>query len=73
MATASERVEALRAQHIVRVILIEGIERCDIDGVRVYPIKTGFRHDTSEVVALNKAAINEPLGMTEVLRQRPHR
>jgi hypothetical protein len=71
MRTAEQRVAALRAPHTVKVVILEGVERCEVDGVRVYPIKTGYRHDSVEVVALNKAVPNEVLGVDEALRPKP--
>lgn len=49
--TPAETLAAYRTNH--RIEVVDG--RCAVDGIRVHPIRNGFRHDAAEIIALIKA------------------
>lgn len=59
---AIERVKALRSRHRVWPTDYNVGLVCWKDGVRIHPIKSGWKHDTAEMARLNDeaAAIAQP-------------
>lgn len=54
---AIERAALLRTRHIIRPTTFRGPGIvCERDGVRVHPVKGGWRHDTREMIRVNEAA-----------------
>lgn len=54
---AVERVQALRKRHKAWPTELAGAGIvCHQDGVRLHPVKNGWRHDTPEIVRLNEEA-----------------
>ena len=62
-----ERVAALRKRHRIVAVRHRGQFRCDKDGIRVHPIKTGFRHDNAEMEALNHTVATQEAVAAKVL------
>lgn len=61
-ATPSERLAAFQSRHLIAPHLISpatlddpilgGQVVCEVDGIRVHPIRNGWRHDTAETTRL---------------------
>lgn len=55
---AIERAKRLRSRHIIRPSTFSGVGIvCAVDGVRIHPVKGGWRHDIGETSRVLAAAI----------------
>jgi len=72
-ALLAERVAAFRSEHKIHVLEEEHpdfgrIYRCELDGLRVHPMRDGrWRHDSDEVITLLNDEYGGAWGMPRVL------
>lgn len=53
----AERLAALQSRHRITAIPSRHGLVCEVDGVRLNPIRGGFRHDVEEMIDLRRAAL----------------
>ena len=52
IATPEQQLALFRSTHRIQVTDDGERRTCAVDGIRIHPVRGGWRHDTSEVVAL---------------------